>query len=160
MNQIKNKSALNLIFFFSLFVILAAYFIEYVLGHKPCSLCFAERIPYLLSILLIILTMILKKFEKITLILLSLFFIFGTLVSFYHFGIEQGLFSESFICNIIGNSENLSKEDLLEQIKQTPVSCKDVTFRIFGLSLATINTVISLALSVITIKLYLNYEKN
>ena len=160
MNQIKNKSALNLILFFSLFVILAAYFIEYVLGHKPCSLCFAERIPYLLSILLIILTMVLKKFEKITLILLSLLFIFGTLVSFYHFGIEQGLFSESFICNIIGNSENLSKEDLLEQIKQSPVSCKDVTFRIFGLSLATINTVISLALSVITIKLYLNYEKN
>ena len=122
MNQIKNKSALNLILFFSLFVILAAYFIEYVLGHKPCSLCFAERIPYLLSILLIILTMVLKKFEKITLILLSLLFIFGTLVSFYHFGIEQGLFSESFICNIIGNSENLSKEDLLEQIIQSPVS--------------------------------------
>ena len=50
--------------------------------------------------------------------------------------------------------------NLLKEIKQTPVSCKDVTFRIFGLSLATINTVISLALSVITIKLYLNYEKN
>ena len=160
MDQIKNKSALKLIMLFSFFAVVSTYFIQYVLGHKPCNLCFIERIPYLLSVLLIAITIILKKFEKTVLILLSLFFIFGTAISFYHFGIEQGFFNESLICSLEKNDSNLSRGDILKQLKQTTISCKDITFRFFGLSLATINTVISLILSVITIKLFLNYEKN
>ena len=160
MEQIKTKSVLSLIMLFSFFAIGSAYFIEHVLGHKPCNLCFIERIPYLLSIIIIILTLVLKKFEKTVLALLSMIFMFGTIVSFYHFGIEQGFFSESLVCSLEKNISNLSKMEILEQLKQTTVSCKDVTFRIFGLSLATINTIISLILSVITMKLFLNYEKN
>jgi disulfide bond formation protein DsbB len=81
-------------------------------------------------------------------------------VSFYHFGIEQGFFSESFVCDL-GNSKNLSKDELLNQLKNsTVVSCKDVTFRFFGLSLATINTIISIILSGIIIKVVKNYGKN
>ncbi len=160
MEQIKTKSVLSLIMLFSFFAIGSAYFIEHVLGHKPCNLCFIERIPYLLSIIIIILTLVLKKFEKTVLALLSMIFMFGTIVSFYHFGIEQGFFSESLVCSLEKNISNLSKMEILEQLKQTTVSCKDVTFRIFGLSLASINTIISLILSVITMKLFLNYEKN
>ena len=160
MEQIKTKSVLNLIMLFSFFAIASAYFIEHVLGHKPCNLCFIERIPYLLSIIILILTLVLKKFEKTVLALLSMIFMFGTIVSFYHFGIEQGFFSESLVCSLEKNISSLSKMEILEQLKQTTVSCKDVTFRIFGLSLATINTIISLILSVITMKLFLNYEKN
>jgi len=160
MGQIKNKNILSLIMLFSFFAISTAYFIQYVLNHEPCSLCFVERIPYLLSIPLIILTIVLKKFEKTTLLLLSLLFIFGTIVSFYHFGIERGFFTESLICNLETNDTNLSRTDLLKQLKQTTVSCKDITFKVFGLSLATINTIISLILSVITTKLFFNYEKN
>ncbi len=160
MGQIKNKSALILIMLFSFFVIVAAYFIEYGLGHKPCNLCFFERIPYLLSIPLIILIMVLGRFEKTALVLLSLLFILGAIISFYHFGIEQGFFKESLVCDLKKNDPDLSKADLLKQLKQTTISCKDVTFRFFGLSLATINTVISSILSVITIKIFLNYEKN
>tara|TARA_B100001996_G_C18516411_1_gene537549 strand:+ start:60 stop:542 length:483 start_codon:yes stop_codon:yes gene_type:complete len=160
MEQIKNKSALNLIMLFSFFVLGCAYFIQYVLNHEPCNLCFVERIPYLLAIPLVILTVVLKKFEKIVLLLLTLLFIFGAIVSFYHLGIEQGFFNESLVCSLEKNDPNLSKENLIKQLKQTTVSCKDVTFRFFGLSLATINTVISLILSVITVKLFLNYEKN
>ena len=160
MEQIKTKSVLNLIMLFSFFAIGSAYFIEHVLGHKPCNLCFIERIPYLLSIIIIILTLVLKKFEKTVLALLSMIFMFGTIVSFYHFGIEQGFFSESLVCSLEKNISNLSKMEILEQLKQTTGSCKDVTFRIFGLSLASINTIISLILSVITMKLFLNYEKN
>ena len=160
MRQIKNKHALSLIMLFSFFAMGSAYFIQHVLGHKPCSLCFVERIPYFLSITLIILAMIIKKFEKMVLMLLSLLFIFGTAISFYHFGIEQGFFSESLICSLEKDDSGLSRAALLEKLKETTVSCKNVTFRVFNLSLATINTIISLILSAITIKLYLNYGKN
>ena len=160
MEQIKNKLILILIMLFSFFALISAYFIQYILNHEPCNLCLIERIPYLLAIFFIILTMVSKRFEKIVLFLLSLVFIFGAIVSFYHFGIEQGFFSESLVCSLEKNNSNLSRIEILEQLKQTTVSCKNVTFRIFGLSLATINTIISLILSVITIKLFTNYDKN
>ena len=101
-----------------------------------------------------------QKFEKITLIILSLIFFTATLLSFYHFGIEQGFIKESLVCDLNGLSNELSKEALLDELKKMPVSCKDVTFKVFGLSLATFNFFISLIISVITMKLFLNYEKN
>ena len=160
MSQIKNKTALNLILIFSIFALVSAYFVQYILGHKPCNLCLIERLPYIFSIIIISLGLILKKFEKASIISLILIFIAATILSFYHFGIEQGFFKESLVCKLDGNATNLSKEDLLKQLQQQSVSCKEVSFRIFGLSLATINTIISLILSVITIKIFLNYGKN
>ena len=160
MSLIKNKTALNLILIFSIFALTAAYFVQYVLGHKPCNLCLIERIPYILAVLIIILCLILKKFEKYVLFFLGLIFVSATIISFYHFGIEQGFIAESLVCDLNDKNVNLSKEDLLKELQQKPISCKDVAFRIFGLSLATINTIISFILSIITIKLFKNYEKN
>ena len=157
---LNNKLLLNGILAFSILSLSIAYFIQYVLGHKPCNLCIIERIPYIAAIILISLIFILNKYQKIISILILIFFIFGAVVSFYHFGIEQGFFSESLVCDL-GNSQPLNKEDLLNQLKKTEiVSCKDVTFRFLGLSLATINTVISLILSGIIIKIIKNYGKN
>ena len=156
----ENKLILNGILIFSILSLSTAYFIQYVLGHKPCNLCFIERIPYIASIILISLIFIINKFEKIIFTVILLFFIFGAIVSFYHFGIEQGFFNESLVCDL-GNNANLSKEQLLKQLENSSVvSCKDVTFRILGFSLATINTIISIVLSAIMIKVIKNYDKN
>ncbi|MBC8295020.1 MAG: disulfide bond formation protein B [Pelagibacterales bacterium] len=161
MSEIKNKTTLNLILLFSIFALSAAYFVQHILDHKPCNLCLIERLPYIFAIIIIVsLGLILKKFEKTIIILLILIFITATIISFYHFGIEQGFFKESLVCNLDNSITNLSKENLIKELQQQTVSCKDVSFRIFGLSLATINTIISLILSVITIKLFLNYGKN
>ena len=82
------------------------------------------------------------------------------LISIYHFGIEQGFINESLVCDLKNQNTSLTAEDLLKELKEKTVSCKDVTFKILGLSLATINIIISLILSVILIKIFLNYEKN
>ena len=142
------------------FTIISALIIQYWLGHEPCKLCLYERIPYFLSMLLIIKIIFIKKYEKITLLILTFIFISSAALAFYHFGIEQGFFSESLTCTAPDLSKTLSKEQLLEQLKQNNISCKDVSFRILGLSLAAINTIFSLVLSVIFIKLFLNYGKN
>ena len=155
-----NKLLLNSILAFSILSLSIAYFIQYVLGHKPCNLCIIERIPYIAAIILISLIFILNRYQKIISSLILIFFIFGAVVSFYHFGIEQGFFSESLVCDL-GNSQPLNKEDLLNQLKKKEiVSCKDVTFRFLGLSLATINTIISIILSGIMIKIINSYGKN
>ena len=160
MSHIKHKTALSLILLFSVFALIAAYFIQYVLKHQPCNLCLIERIPYIFSIIVISICLFTKKFEKFSLIILSLIFFSATLISFYHFGIEQGFIKESLVCDLNDKNNILSKEALLNQLKEMPVSCKDVTFTIFGLSLATFNIFISLILGVITTKLFLTYEKN
>ena len=160
MSQLKNKTTLNLILFFSIFALGAAYFVQYILDHKPCNLCLIERLPYISSIIIILLVLILKKFEKFIIFLLALTFISATLISFYHFGIEQGFFKESLVCDSNNEINNLTKESLLKELQKKTISCKHVSFTFLGLSLATINTIISFILSVITFKLFLSYEKN
>ena len=140
--------------------ITTALIIQYLLGYEPCKLCLYERIPYFLSVLLLIKILFFTKYEKITFLILSMVVISSTALAFYHFGIEQGFFSETLVCKAEDLSKILSREQLLEQLKKNSVSCKDVSFRILGLSLAAINTIFSLFLSVIFMKLFLNYAKN
>ncbi len=154
LNQ-KNNTILIIVFFIILLSIISALIIEHALDHQPCSLCLYERIPYFLSSLLIIKIFFFKKYEKITLLVLFLVFIASSLLAFYHFGIEQGFFSESFVCNVDNQVQILSKEQLLKELNQNVVSCKDVTFRILGLSLAAINTILSVVLSIIFLKLFI-----
>jgi disulfide bond formation protein DsbB len=141
-------------------MIISALIIQYWLGHEPCKLCLYERIPYFLSMLLIIKIIFIKKYEKITLLILFLIFMSSTVLAFYHFGIEQGFFKESLVCAAGNLSETLTKEEILKQLSQNTISCKDVSFRIFGFSLAAINTIFSISLSAIFIRLFINYEKN
>jgi len=159
LNQKKNL-ILIIIFFIILLSIISTLIIEHVLGHQPCSLCLYERIPYFLSALLIIKIFFFKKYEKITLLILFFVFISSSLLAFYHFGIEQGFFGESFVCNVESQLKILSKENLLKELNKNIVSCKDVTFRILGLSLAAINTILSVVLSIIFLKLFFNYGSN
>ena len=159
MLNLKTKTYFKFIFIVSLISIISAYFIEYVLGHQPCNLCLIERIPYILSIFLLIIIFFLKKYEKFFILLFAIIFICSLIISIYHFGIEQGFFKESAVCSLKSAFEVISKDELLLQLNNKPVGCKDVTFRIFGLSLTTINILLSLFLVVISIKAFVNYEK-
>jgi len=156
----KNKTALNIILFISIFVLISAYFVEYILGYKPCNLCLIERLPYFFAIIIVLLCLTINKFYKIVFILLTITFAVGTILSFYHFGIEQGFFKESLVCAANNEINSLAKEDLIKELQKKVVSCKDVQFTLLGLSLAIINTIISFILSVITLKYFLNYEKS
>ena len=156
----KNKNILNIILFISIFSLGSAYFIEYILGYSACNLCLIERIPYFLALLIILIGFFLNRFEKFILISLGFIFLCATILSFYHVGIEQGFFEESLACVSNNDVSLLNKKDLLKEIQTARISCKDVDFTLFGLSLATINTIISLILSVINIRLFINYDKN
>ena len=160
MFNLKAEQYLKIILLFSFISLISAYFIEYVLGYQPCNLCLIERIPYGLSIILIITILVLKKNQKFLVLLLILTFIFSLAISFYHYGIEQGFFQESTVCGVRDFNENSTKEDLLRQLNEKTVSCKDVTFRILGLSLTSINVVISLIFIITLLKIFIRYEKN
>jgi len=159
-----SKQSQNIILIYLLIIIsislISALVIEFVLGHEPCKLCLYQRIPYIVSILLISTILIFKKYIKIILLFLIIVFIISSILAFYHFGIEQGFFNETMLCESSEGLKTLNKEELLKKLKQTNISCKDVSFRIFGFSLATINAIFSIVLSGIFLRLFNNYEKN
>ena len=156
-----NKNLLiKLIFLVSIIALVSAFYIEYILGHQACNLCILERIPYLLAVILILFNYKFNQFEKFFILLLTIVFLVGTILSLYHLGIELGFIQESLVCDLKNGSDLLSKEEILKQLQEKNVSCKDVTFKIFGLSLTSYNILISLLMTFSAGKVYLNYDKN
>ena len=160
MVEINKTVTLKLIFLISFLALASAFFIEYVLGHQPCNLCILERIPYLLALIIIVLNYKFIQFERYFILLLILIFLAATILSLYHLGIEQGFIEESLVCDLKKGSDLLSKEEILKQLQQKNISCKDVTFKLMGLSLTSYNILISLVITIATSKVYLNYDKN
>ena len=160
MLNLNKKNFFKFTFFISLFTLISAYFIEYILGHQPCNLCLIERIPYMGALIVILINFKFDYLEKYLILVLVFIFLGGTLISLYHLGIEQGIILESLICDLKNSSKILSKEEILQQLQQKIVSCKDVTFKVFGFSLTTLNIIISLLITIVFTKIYLGYEKN
>ena len=160
--MVKNREKLliKIVFLVSILALASAFFIEYILGHQPCNLCIFERIPYLLAIIIILLNFKFNQFEKFFILLLVIVFLFGAILSLYHLGIEQGFIQESLVCDLKSGSNLLSKEEILKQLQAKNVSCKDVTFKIFGLSLTSYNILISLLICIGIGKIYFDYGKN
>ena len=160
MVEINKTITLKLIFLISIIALSSAFFIEYVLGHQPCNLCILERIPYLLALTIIVLNYKFVHLEKRFILMLILIFLFATILSLYHLGIEQGFIEESLVCDLKKGSDLLSKEEILKQLQEKNISCKDVTFKIMGLSLTSYNILISLLITISSARIYLNYDKN
>ena len=160
--MVKNSKNLliKFIFLVSIIALVSAFFIEYILGHQPCNLCVLERIPYFLAIIIVLLNYKFIQFERFFILLLAIVFLAGTILSLYHLGIEQGFIQESLVCDLKNGSNLLSKEEILKQLQEKSVSCKDVTFKIFGLSLTSYNILISLLISISSGKVYFDYGKN
>ena len=128
----KYNSILTIVFFLLILSLVSAFIIEYGLGHEPCKLCIFQRYPYFISILLLTSIFVLKKKIKIHFLVLSIVSLLGSIIAFYHFGIEQGFFNETTVCETTNLNQILSKEDLLKKLKQNTISCKEVTFRLLG----------------------------
>ena len=160
MFKFSKKNLFTCIFLISFIALVSAYFIEYILGHQPCNLCLYERIPYFLAILIVLINYKYNKLEKYLVLLLAIIFLIATILSLYHLGIEQGFIQESLLCDLEKGTNILDKDEILKQLQQKNISCKDVTFKIFGLSLTNYNIIISLLLTIGLTKIYFEYEKN
>ena len=160
MINLSKKKLFLTIFLISFIALISAYFIEYVLGYQPCNLCLYERVPYFLAILILLVNFKYNKLEKHFIFFLIIIFFIATLLSLYHLAIEQGLIEESLLCNLEKGTNIIDKDEILKQLQQKNISCKDVAFKIFGLSLTSFNIIISLLLTISLTKVYLKHEKN
>ncbi len=160
MFNLSKKNLFTVIFLISFIALVSAYFIEYILGHQPCNLCLYERIPYFFAILIVLINYKYNKLEKYIILSLAIIFLIATILSLYHLGIEQGLIQESLLCDLEKGANILDKDEILKQLQQKNISCKDVTFKIFGLSLTSYNIIISILLTITLIRFYFVYENS
>ena len=153
MDNFKEHNYLQILFILSILILGSALIIEYIFGYQPCNLCKIERIPYLLSIIILITNYFFRGNQTFYGVLLVLIFSFSIIISVYHLSIEQGFINESTICET--KSLNLlTKEDILNSLKEINVSCKNVAFKIFGLSLTSYNIIVSILMLLLSIKIY------
>ena len=160
MVNLGKKNLFRVIFLISFIALTSAYFIEYILGYQPCSLCLYERIPYFLAILIVLINYKYNDLEKHFILFLAIIFFIATTLSLYHLGIEQGFVKESMLCDVEKGMNITDKDEILKQFQQKSISCKDVTFKIFGFSLTSYNLIISMLLTIGLMILYFKYEKN
>lgn len=143
------------IFLINIFVILSALFIEYILKVKPCALCIYERYPYYLILLFTILFFFKTNWKNQLMILIIITSIVSFFLAGYHVGIEYGLINELSSCKT-EVSKNISKDILLKELQsKLAPSCKEVSFKLFSLSLASINMIMSLILTILYYKIFL-----
>ena len=145
------------ILFFSIVSLLGAVYIEYILQEKPCKLCLYQRIPYLAAIFISFFGYNFNK-NLLWLYLLLIIFIVSIFLSGYHAGIENNIFNEYSGCSV-DNLNLTNKTELLNSLKNSLPNCKDVNFRIFGLSLATLNFFISIIITVFIVNKIINEKK-
>jgi len=152
------KNFYFIILIISIISIISALYIEYILQYEPCKLCIYQRLPYMAAIFISFIGFNYSSNDKILIILIMIFAL-SAIISGYHFGIENNLFDELSAC--VNDSLDISnKSKLLESLSQSmPVNCKDATFKILGVSLAAINTILSVLIVIFSIRT-LTYEKN
>ena len=147
----------SLIFLLCLSSICYAFFVEYILGYKPCILCKYQRAPYILALIIALIGFV-KPSNKRVIFFIFLTFLISMTLSGYHVGIEQELYQSIFNCSD-NNLGVLEKGKLLESLKVINPDCRNVNFAVFGVSLATINFVLSFVISSVSYYLY-SYAKN
>ena len=153
----KFKIFYSLIILLSLSSICYAFFVEYILGYKPCILCKYQRLPYILTLIIGLIGFV-KPSNKRVIFFIFLTFLISMTLSGYHVGLEQELYQSSFNCSD-NNLSILEEGKLLESLNVINPDCRNVNFAIFGVSLATINFVLSFVISSVSYYLY-SYAKN
>ena len=134
--------------------ILYALFVEYFLEYKPCILCKYQRLPYFLGLIIGLYGLFKPSNTKI-MICIFLTFLISMTLSGYHVGVEQELYQSVFNCSD-NNLGVLEKGKLLESLKVINPDCRNVNFAVFGVSLATINLILSFVISSVSYYLYSN----
>ena len=149
-----------LLFIISVISISLALIAEYFFNLQPCELCLKQRHPYYFILICLGLIFLLKKFNKIWFYLLIQFAsIYGLFYSIWHVGVENKILKGPAGCTaMLTNSESAS--DLKEQIlSKQVISCDEVIWSFFGISAASINTIVLLVIFIFNaIYLYKHYD--
>ena len=129
-------------------MLLSAFYLEYFQGALPCDLCITQRWFHALIITYSLISIfILEKLINVKifiLIVLSFTWLASSIAGLYHFGIEMNFWTGPDDCS---SNIDFSKDTLTYLLNKSPIKCDEIMFKIFGLSLAGWNALLSLLMS-------------
>jgi disulfide bond formation protein DsbB len=129
-------------------ILAGALAFQFIGGLSPCPLCIWQRWPHVAAVVLAVLGVsVLWRYTRQLAALGSLAMLIGAGLGLYHTGIERGWWRGPDTCTSSGITD-LSTDQLMAQILAAPlVRCDEVVWDFLGLSMASWNAVISLALA-------------
>lgn len=142
------KNYLFLALLASFVALISAYISQYIFGLEPCILCYHQRKPFFIIIvisLIFLLIQKLKKYQKFGAILCAITFLINAGIAFYHSGVEMKFFEGPKTCSI----SNIEDVDDLEQLTKfilssKAVKCDQPQFHFMKLTMANWNFLYSL----------------
>ena len=134
----------------SLFLLTGALLFQYIGNMYPCKMCYWQRYPHLLAVAISILYFFtrMESLKSVGFIAVSM----SAAIGAYHAGVEKDWWQGPQSCTS-GSINGLTTDDLLEQIMTAAlVRCYDIPWQLFGISMAGLNMIISLALALLWFK--------
>ena len=138
-------------FLVSSIMLISAFYLEYFHGALPCDLCITQRwfhgaiIAY--SLIIIFILNKTSIYKKLLLLGATILWLSSSIAGLYHFGIEMNFWTGPYGCS---SNIDFSKDTLTYLLSKSPIKCDEVMFKIFGLSLAGWNALVSFIVFLLT----------
>ena len=121
----------------------SALIAEYYFFLEPCKMCLKQREPYYAIIVLFLLFLIFRWQKNIWFfIVVQISIIYGLFYSVWHVGIENKILPGPSGCSggleLTNNASSLKDQIMSKAV----VNCEDIIWSMFGLSAATINSLL------------------
>lgn len=140
------------------FLLLAGAFFYQSQGYAPCAMCLWQRWPHAVAVALGAVALIMP---------LPVIAVLGGLaaattggIGVYHTGVERGWWAGPDSCTGGDSLAGLSGDSLLSLDDATVVMCDQVSWEMFGLSMASWNALISFGLAAIWIMAALRADRS
>lgn len=151
---------------FSISALSIAYYSQYFLSLKPCSLCIYQRYFYFAFILTCLFALLIKNFRKIFIFVIVLTSFLSCALCFYHSGVERGFFElHEIICptSFLIPKTATFEETIVILDKTELADCRKPAIILLGLSMSEWNFLVNLSILFVAIYLILfhrSYKEN
>ncbi len=147
-----------LLFITSLISISSALIAEYFFNLQPCELCLKQRHPYYLILICLVLIFLFSNFNKIWFYLVIQFgLVYGLFYSIWHVGVENKIFKGPAGCSAMLTDSKNTTELKAQILSKQVISCDEVIWSFFGISAASINTLVLLVIFILNAIYLLRY---
>jgi disulfide bond formation protein DsbB len=125
---------------------------QYGFGVMPCELCLWQRAPFVAVAALSFVALLVPKYARALLGVCALALLANAGLASFHSGVERHWWEFHSACTGSALDRVKSVEDLRQELLGTPVvRCDEISWSIFGLTMANINVVYSAVLAMVAV---------
>ncbi len=150
---------INTVLFLSIFSLLFVFILQYEYGILPCKICIWQRWPHIFNIFIALFIISSSSIPNYIMVLGLINMFLAFILALYHYGLEQNLWDNVFSCSGEIKFNDLSTEEILKNLNNTPIkTCEIEAWNFLNLSLTGWNMILTIFISLIWL-LLIYYQK-